>query len=71
MRVPGKVLVEHYSKVPHHGAVTDRVLAKPNGDWVQATAICENGTRQGCARLMNPRQHDSSCQPLVMDPSSQ
>ena len=34
VRVPGKVLVEQYAKVPHCGALTDRVLAKPNGDWI-------------------------------------
>ena len=29
------------------------------------------GVEQGCARLVNQRQHDSSYQPLVMDPSPQ
>ena len=30
-----------------------------------------SGERQGCARLMNQRQHDSSYQPLAMDSSPQ
>ena len=34
VRVPGEILVEHYAKVPHRGVLTDRVLAKPNGDRV-------------------------------------
>ena len=34
VRVPGEVLVEHDAKVPHRGALTDHVLAEPNGDGV-------------------------------------
>ena len=32
--VPGEVPIEHHAKVPDHGALTNRVLAKPNGDGV-------------------------------------
>ena len=34
VRVPGEVLVEHDAKVPHRGALTDHVLAQPNGDGI-------------------------------------
>ena len=39
VRVPGEVLVEHYAKVPHAGALTNRVLAKPNCDGGHVSTI--------------------------------
>ena len=34
MRVPGEVPVENHAKIPHGGALMDRVLSEPNGDRV-------------------------------------
>ena len=39
VRVPGEVLVEHYAKVSHHRALTDRILAKLTGDRSQILTI--------------------------------
>ena len=44
VRVPGEVLVEHYAKVPHGGALTHCILAEPNGNGSHATTILTGTT---------------------------
>ena len=41
VRVPGEVLVEHNAEVSHTGALTDRILAKPNCDGGHVSTILE------------------------------